>query len=81
MLVPPFHFWVEERHRRLDSHINQSDKIVPLLQQAGPTGMSRRQLTGAIDLSPSLVDGLLAALLDTGQIKVADVGGIRTYRA
>lgn len=54
---------------------------MPLLQQAGPAGMSRRQLTGAIDLEPSLVDALLRALLDTGQIKVADVGGVHIYTA
>lgn len=81
MHMPPFRSWVEERHRRLDSHINQSDKIVPLLQQAGPAGMTRRQLTGAIDLEPSLVDALLRALLDTGQIRVFVVGGVPIYTA
>ena len=73
--------WRHKHHPRLDSHISQSDKIVPLLQQAGAAGMTRRQLAGAIDLPPSLVDGLLAALLDTGQIRIDVVGGIRTYRA
>ena len=81
MHLPPFRSWAEERHRRLDSHISQADKVVPLLQQAGPAGMSRRQLAGAIDLPPSLVDALLSALLDTGQIRVADVGGVHIYRA
>ncbi|QEL17847.1 hypothetical protein [Limnoglobus roseus] len=81
MHLPQFLSWVEQRHRRLDSHISQADKIVPLLQQAGPTGMTRRQLTGAIDLEPSLVDALLSALLDSGQIRVAVVGGVHIYTA
>ena len=81
MHTPPFRSWVEQRHRRLDSHISQADKVVPLLQQAGPAGMTRRQLAGAIDLEPELVDGLLRALLDTGQIRVAEVGGVHIYRA
>ena len=81
MHTPSFRSWVEQRHIRPDSHISQSNKIVPLLQQAGPAGMTRRRLGGAIDLPPTLVDALLTALLDTGQIRIDVAGGIRTYRA
>ena len=81
MNTKSFLSWVQHRQQRPDSNISQADKLVPLLKQAGPTGMSRRQLAGAIDLPPSLVDGLLAALLDTGQIRIDVAGGIRTYRA
>lgn len=81
MHMPSFRSWVEQRHRRLDSHISQADKVVPLLQQAGPGGMTRRQLGGAIALEPEMVDSLIRALLDTGQIRVADVGGVHIYRA
>lgn len=77
----PYLSWVQHRQHRPDSNISQADKVVPLLKQAGAAGMSRRQLAGAIDLPPSLVDGLLAALLDTGQIRIDVVGGIHTYRA
>lgn len=77
MHTPSFCSWVEDRHPRLDSHISQADKIVPLLQQAGPAGMTRRQLAGAIDLEREMVDALLTALLDTGQIRFDGAGRYR----
>lgn len=77
MHMPSFRPWVEQRHRRPDSHISQSDKIVPLLQQAGPVGMTRKQLGGAIDLEPELVDALLVALLGVGQIRTDGAGRYR----
>lgn len=81
MIFESFHSWAGSRSNQPDKHINQSDKIVPLLQQAGPVGMTRRQLGGAINLERELVDGLLRALLDTGQISIAHVGGVNFYRA
>jgi hypothetical protein len=80
MTTESFMSWAGKRSNRPDRHINQSDKIVPLLQQAGPAGMTRRQLTGAIDLEPELVDALLVALVSIGQIKFDPSGGIHRYR-
>jgi hypothetical protein len=80
MDAPSFVSWVDQRKNRPDKHISQADKIVPLLQQAGPAGMTRRQLGGAIDLSPELVDALLAALLGVGQIKIVYNNGVPIYR-
>lgn len=73
--------WVYQRQHRPDKHISQADKVVPLLQQAGPAGMTRRQLGGAIDLPPAMVDDLLAALVGVGQIRIDQAGGVTRYRA
>ena len=72
--------WLYRKENRPDRHITQADKIVPLLQQAGPVGMTRRQLGGAVDLAPDSLDRLLAALVSAGLVSLDIVGDVPRYR-
>lgn len=72
--------WVSRKENRPDRYISQSDKIVPLLQQAGPAGMTRRQLSSAVDLPPDLLDQLLSALIGTGLVSLDHIGSVPRYR-
>lgn len=77
---PSFLSWLYRKENRPDRHITQADKIVPLLQQAGPGGMTRRQLGGTVDLAADILDDLLTALVRSGMVTLDQVGGVPHYR-
>ncbi len=80
MKLTSFLSWLYRKENRPDRHIAQADKLMPLLQQAGPGGMTRRQLGSAVDLDPNILDELLAALVSSGIVSLDQVGGGPRYR-
>jgi len=57
-------FTAWERRRR---HISpEPDRILPLIKAAGVSGMTRKQLGGAVDMERDVLDELLAGLVGAG---------------
>ena len=68
-----FNAWLHQRH------VLDPDKITALIQSAGPNGIPENELRGSVELSKTLVDELLAALVDSRIVRVAERQGIRWY--
>ena len=64
-----------------DPRPSEVHRIALLIARAGSAGVSRRELGHKFDLPGRLVDGVLAAMLTTGQLTASDDGDQRTYRA
>ncbi len=71
-----FNSWLYRRH----DPTPQADKILPLLAAAGTVGMTRKQIGGAVDLEPEVVDKLLSCFVRSGLVTVGDEDGGRIYR-
>ena len=74
-----FTSWVRHRHGN-DNLTPEVDKVVPLVAAAGASGMSRRQLGSAIKLDRDVFDELLAGLVRSGLLTVADENGFKVFR-
>ena len=75
-----FTSWVRHRHGT-NNLTPEADRIVPLIAAAGASGMNRQQLGHAIDLDRQLLDDLLAGLVRSGLLSVADEAGTVIYRS
>lgn len=63
-----------------DSPLSQADRVLVLIRQAGPQGISRGSLGGQIKLEKETLDQLLAALIGFHQILATRERGLITYR-
>jgi len=72
-----FNSWLLRRQKLLP----QSDRLVALIQQAGPNGIPEGQLRSAVDLPMKLFDDLIQALVSARQVAVVERGGKRWYVA
>jgi hypothetical protein len=75
-----FRSWAHHR-QGLDELMPQADKVVPLVAQAGPRGMTRAEVGGVIDLDRDALDALLAGLVRFGLLSVTWENGIQVFRA
>lgn len=76
-MVPSFTSWLETQTQIRP----QSDRIIPLIAQAGATGMNRGQIGSVIDLDRDTLDQVLAGLVGFGQLTLTFENGLRVYRA
>ena len=72
-------YWVTFTHWLERRHIPDSDKITALIQSVGRNGIPENQLRGAVELPKQLVDELLAALVSSRMVGVAERQGVRWY--
>jgi hypothetical protein len=63
----------------LKKDIPDSDRLAMLIQSAGAAGIPENELRGQVELPKKLVDELLAALVQSRIIRVAERQGIRWY--
>lgn len=69
MEISTFHIWLEQQQKPV--HIPDADRLLLLIRSAGTSpGISRKRLGHVIDLEPRLLDQLLAALVQLGQVSV-----------
>ena len=72
-----FRFW--ERKRR---HLApEPDRVLPLVQDAGVVGITRKQLGGAVHLERDVLDELLAGLVNAGLLSFGWENGVPVYRS
>jgi len=79
MEYPTFAGWLRGRESR-PVRVPEATRLVHLIAAAGPAGVSRGQLGGAIDLPREVVDQLLDPLVRAGQLRRATEGGLEVYR-
>ena len=77
-MLPSFTSWLQ---RRKGYAVPKSDRVVPLIAQAGQRGMNRGQIGAAVDLERDVLDELLAGLVRFGELTVSDENGLRVFRA
>ena len=75
MLDHSFTAWFKHR-----DHTPQTDKIVPMIAQAGTRGMTRHQIGSIIKLNRDVLDDFLAGLVQAGLLTITNEGGLRVYR-
>jgi hypothetical protein len=63
----------------LFNRVPHADRLLLLIQQAGSAGIPEGQLRSQVELPKRLVDDLLAALVQTGQVAVVEREGRRVY--
>jgi hypothetical protein len=68
-----FNAWLRQRQ------IPDSDRLFALIQAAGSAGIPEKELRGSVELSRRLVDDLLAALVGSRVVRVAENGGKRLF--
>lgn len=77
MSLPPFSSWIQKQQIKQP----EADRILPLISQAGPRGISRGEIGRASKLDREVLDEFLDGLVRIGVVQVTDTNGIRTYRA
>ena len=77
MALPPFTTWVQKQQIKTP----EADRILPLISQSGPQGISSGELGKAITLDREVLDEFLAGLVRIGVVRVDLVNGIKVYRA
>ena len=70
-----FTSWLARR-----DHVPTADKIIPIITQAGSTGMTRGAIGSVLDLDRDVLDQLLAGLVGAGLLVVTLENGVRVYR-
>ena len=80
MNAPDFSAWVRQRDDQRRRHVPDADRVVPLIAQAGATGMTRTQLGHALSLEPAALDALLDGLVQAGMISRAGEAGNLVFR-
>ena len=68
-----FNAWLHQRH------VLDPEKITALIHSAGPGGIPETELRGSVDLSKTLVDELLATLVQSRMVRVSQRDGVRWY--
>jgi len=76
MSLPPFETWVQKQQIKTP----EADRILPLIAQAGPQGISRGEIGRAIKLDRAVLDSFLDGLVRVGLLRLVAVNGIRIYR-
>lgn len=76
-IVMRYSFRIWEQARRLQP---QADTIMPFVKAAGASGLTRRQLGGAVDLERVVLDDLLAGLVNVGMLILAKDARGPVYR-
>lgn len=66
--------------RRDRDQIPLADRIVPIIAQTGPRGMSRGELGRVIELERDTLDSLLDGLIRFGLLRMTVENGVRFYR-
>lgn len=79
MTTLTFRSWLEQRHRPDPIHVPESDRLSHLIAASGQTGISRRRLGHLFNLPPRLLDQLLTALVQLGQVTVKHHPGCGDY--
>ena len=77
MSLTPFETWVQKQQIKTP----EADRILPLISQAGPQGISRGEIGKAITLDRQVLDDFLDGLVRIGVVQITDKNGIRVYRA
>lgn len=77
MPLPHFSSWLKYREIKQP----EADRLVPIITQAGPQGMTRGQIGGLIALERDALDELLDGFVRFGQLRIDVEDGIRVYRA
>ena len=77
MLPSSFASWLDHRHHS----IPEADRVLPVIAQAGPRGMTRGEIGGAIQLERESLDALMDGLVQFGVLTVTWEDGVRVYRA
>ena len=76
MSLPPFSSWIQKQQIKTP----EADRILPLIAQAGPQGISRGELGKAIKLDRQVLDEFLDGLVRIGVVQMTNQNGIKTYR-
>lgn len=76
MALPPFTSWIQKQQIRTP----EADRILPLISQAGPRGISRGEIGRASKLDREDLDEFLDGLVRIGVVQMTDQNGIRVYR-
>lgn len=68
MNIHDFHSWLHQRDRQEHDHVPVTEKVVPLIVQAGPVGLSRAEIIEALgdSLDRDALAGLLATFVESG---------------
>ena len=72
-----FTSWILKRQNL----IPQADRLTLLINSAGAAGIAEPELRGRVDLPKKIVDDLLQALIQAGQVAVFERGGKRVFAA
>lgn len=72
-----FKTW-ENRRRHL---LPDTERLLPLVQNAGAVGMTRQQIGNAVDLDRDVLDQLLAGMAGMGLLTVSTDSQGPVYRA
>jgi len=73
--------YIHRRSQHRSALMPEADKILPLVAQAGPVGMTRGQLGNAVRLERPALDDLLRALVNAGLLTLIDGREGPVYRA
>jgi hypothetical protein len=79
MNVVDFHSWLQQRNRKRRDHVPTADFVMPVIAAAGRQGMTRSQIGNAIQLDRSILDDLLAALVELGLLTVSKQNGFQVF--
>ena len=77
MALPAYSTWAQKQKLK----VPEADRILPLISQAGPRGISRGEIGRASKLDRDALDSFLDGLVRVGVIQVTLEGGIRVFRA
>lgn len=77
MPLPPFTTWIQKQEIKP----LEADRLIPIIANAGPRGITRGEIGKAIRLERDAIDELLDGLVRFGLLTVADENGLRVYRA
>jgi hypothetical protein len=77
-----FASWVRRRDRERREHVPVADRVLPLVAQAGPVGMTRSEIGKALGdaLDHDDLDELLAGLVEFGLLILTRENGLLVYR-
>jgi hypothetical protein len=79
MQYPTFAGWLRG-HQSRPVRVPEATRLLQLVAAAGPAGVSRGQLGGALHLPREVLDQLLDALVQAGQLRRAAEGGLDVYQ-
>jgi hypothetical protein len=80
MQLLTFTEWLRHRPAK-PVEVPEATRALQIIAAAGPGGVTRHQLRGAIRLPPKVLDQLLAALLQAGQISLSWQGDGYVFRS
>ena len=72
--------WLLKRDWALMKSVPDHQKVMLLLGWAGRLGMHRGEIGSLVDLPAETLDGLLYALVRSGEVSLTNERGYRVYR-